>query len=139
MRAQARSAAGGSGVAIVTDSSADLPEGIAEALNIHVVPLRLNFGDQDYLDKVGLTPHEFYRKLREEVRAAAHQPAATGRFPPTVRIPALAPSKRWSTWAWRARYPAPSSRPKRRRSAAAIPNARTCSTPPTPPAARRCW
>jgi hypothetical protein len=67
MRAQARSAAGGSGVAIVTDSSADLPEGLAETLNIHVVPLRLNFGDQDYLDKVGLTPQEFYRKLREEV------------------------------------------------------------------------
>ena len=67
MRAQARSAAGGSGVAIVTDSSADLPKGVAEELNIHVVPLRLNFGDQDYLDKVGLTPHEFYRKLREEV------------------------------------------------------------------------
>jgi DegV family protein with EDD domain len=67
MRAQARSAAGGSGVAIVTDSSADLPKGIAEELDIHVVPLRLNFGDQDYLDKVGLTPHEFYRKLREEV------------------------------------------------------------------------
>jgi hypothetical protein len=67
MRAQARSAVGGSGVAIITDSSADLPEGIAEALNIHVVPLRLNFGDQDYLDKVGLTSSEFYRKLREEV------------------------------------------------------------------------
>ena len=67
MRAQARTAAGGSGVAIITDSSADLPEGIAEALNIHVVPLRLNFGDQDYLDKIGLTPSEFYRKLREEI------------------------------------------------------------------------
>jgi DegV family protein with EDD domain len=67
MRAQARTAAGGSGVAIITDSSADLPEGVAEALNIHVVPLRLNFGDQDYLDKIGLTPTEFYRKLREEI------------------------------------------------------------------------
>jgi DegV family protein with EDD domain len=67
MRAQARTAAGGSGVAIITDSSADLPEGVAEALNIHVVPLRLNFGDQDYLDKIGLTPSEFYRKLREEI------------------------------------------------------------------------
>jgi DegV family protein with EDD domain len=67
MRAQARSAAGGSNIAIVTDSAADLPKGVAEELNIHVVPLRLNFGDQDYLDKVGLTPHEFYRKLREEV------------------------------------------------------------------------
>jgi DegV family protein with EDD domain len=67
MRAQARSAAGGHKVAIVTDSAADLPKGVAEELDIHVVPLRLNFGDQDYLDKVGLTPHEFYRKLREEV------------------------------------------------------------------------
>lgn len=67
MRAQARTAAGGSSVAIITDSSADLPDGIAEQLNIHVVPLRLNFGDQDYLDKIGLTPTEFYRKLREEI------------------------------------------------------------------------
>lgn len=67
MRAQARTAAGNGGVAIITDSSADLPPGIAEKLNIHVVPLRLNFGDQDYLDKVGLTPAEFYRKLREEI------------------------------------------------------------------------
>lgn len=66
MRAQARTAAGRSGVAVITDSSADLPEGMAEALNIHVVPLRLNFGDQDYLDKIGLTPAQFYRRLREE-------------------------------------------------------------------------
>jgi len=67
MRAQARTAAGGSSVAIITDSSADLPDGVAERLNIHVVPLRLNFGDQDYLDKIGLSPTEFYRKLREEI------------------------------------------------------------------------
>ena len=66
-RAPARTAAGGSGVAVITDSSADLPDGLAESLNIHVVPLRLNFGDQDYLDKIGLTPSEFYRKLREEI------------------------------------------------------------------------
>ena len=67
MRAQARTAAGAGSVAIITDSSADLPEGLVESLNIHVVPLRLNFGDQDYLDKISLTPQEFYRKLREEV------------------------------------------------------------------------
>ena len=67
MRAQARTAAGAGSVAIITDSSADLPEALVESLNIHVVPLRLNFGDQDYLDKISLTPQEFYRKLREEV------------------------------------------------------------------------
>jgi uncharacterized protein len=67
MHAQARTAKGGGGVAIVTDSSADLPDGMAEALNIHVVPLRLNFGDEDYLDKIGLSTADFYRKLRTEV------------------------------------------------------------------------
>lgn len=66
MHAQARSAADGSHVAVISDSSADFPDGVAEALNIHVVPLRLNFGDADYLDKVGLSPTRFYRKLREE-------------------------------------------------------------------------
>ena len=76
MRAQARTAAGRGGVVVVTDSSADLPDGIAEALNIHVVPLRLNFGDQDYLDKIGLSPAAFYRKLREEpVLPRTSQPA----------------------------------------------------------------
>lgn len=66
MHAQARSAADGSHVAVIVDSSADFPDGIAEALNIHIVPLRLNFGDADYLDKIGLSPGQFYRKLREE-------------------------------------------------------------------------
>ena len=80
MHAQARTAAGGGRVAIITDSSADLPEGLAEALNIHVVPLRLNFGDEDYLDKVGLTPREFYRKLREEVVLPRTSQPAPGDF-----------------------------------------------------------
>ncbi|HWU78327.1 MAG TPA: DegV family protein [Rhodanobacter sp.] len=75
MHAQARTAADGAAVAVITDSSADLPEGIAAALNIHVVPLRLNFGEQDYLDKVGLSPAQFYRKLREsEVLPRTSQP-----------------------------------------------------------------
>ncbi|WEN15073.1 DegV family protein [Rhodanobacter sp. AS-Z3] len=66
MQAQARTAADATAVAVITDSSADLPDGVAEALNIHVVPLRLNFGEQDYLDKVGMSPAQFYRKLREQ-------------------------------------------------------------------------
>lgn len=54
-------------VAIVTDSSADLPDGEAARLGIHVVPLRVNFGERDYLDKVGLSPAEFYGRLRSEL------------------------------------------------------------------------
>ncbi|MBU6248797.1 MAG: DegV family EDD domain-containing protein [Xanthomonadaceae bacterium] len=76
MHAQARSAAAAGGVAIVTDSSADLPDGLAETLHLHVVPLRLNFGDQDYLDKVGMTPAQFYARLRgSAVLPRTSQPA----------------------------------------------------------------
>ncbi len=67
MHAQKRSSQGSGGVVVITDSAADLPAGIAEQLNIHVVPMRLNFGDDDYLDKIGLTTAEFYRKLRNEI------------------------------------------------------------------------
>jgi DegV family protein with EDD domain len=51
------------GVAIVTDSGADLPEEEAERLHVHVVPLRVHFGEHSYLDKVALGPEEFYRML----------------------------------------------------------------------------
>jgi uncharacterized protein len=67
MHAQKRSSQGTGGVVIITDSAADLPDGLAAKLNIHVVPLRLNFGDDDYLDKIGLSTSEFYRKLRTEI------------------------------------------------------------------------
>jgi uncharacterized protein len=50
-------------VAIVTDSAADIPEEELERLDIHLVPVRLHFGEQGYLDKVSLSPEEFYRML----------------------------------------------------------------------------
>jgi DegV family protein with EDD domain len=50
-------------VAVVTDSAADLPETVLEALDIHVVPVRVHFGTQSYLDKVGLSSEEFFRLL----------------------------------------------------------------------------
>lgn len=50
-------------VAIVTDSVADIPEDLADELGIHVVPLRIQFGERSYLDKVGLSPEEFLAEL----------------------------------------------------------------------------
>ncbi len=50
-------------VAIVTDSAADMPEEEMERLDIHLVPVRLHFGEQGYLDKVSLSPEQFYRML----------------------------------------------------------------------------
>lgn len=50
-------------VVIVTDSAADLPDDALERLDLHVVPMRVHFGSHSYLDKVTLTPAEFYREL----------------------------------------------------------------------------
>ena len=50
-------------VALVTDSTADIPAELLEELNIHVVPAKLSFGNTRYLDKVTITPEEFYHQL----------------------------------------------------------------------------
>ena len=49
------------GVAIVTDSGADLPEDID--LDIHVVPLKYSFGEISYIDKLSQSTEEFYLEL----------------------------------------------------------------------------
>ncbi|HJS35467.1 MAG TPA: DegV family protein [Pseudoxanthomonas sp.] len=48
---------------VVTDSAADLPEDIAERHAIGVVPARVDLDGRDYLDKVGLSTGEFYRRM----------------------------------------------------------------------------
>ncbi len=49
---------------IVTDSTADLPQGLAEKLDITVVPLKVHFGDEEYLDWINLDSDSFYAKLK---------------------------------------------------------------------------
>ena len=65
MLRQQRSAASGLRVAIVTDSAADLPEAIAERYAIGVVPVRVELDRREYMDKVGLSTHEFYRRMAQ--------------------------------------------------------------------------
>ena len=48
----------------MVDSAACLPEKMAARPLVHVVPMRLIFGEQDYLDGRDLTTTEFYRLLR---------------------------------------------------------------------------
>lgn len=63
-------------VAIITDSAADLPDDELERLNIHMVPVRLHFGERSYLDKISMTPDEFYEELRRNpVHPKTSQPA----------------------------------------------------------------
>ncbi len=52
-------------IALVTDSTCDLPQDVLDRYQIHVVPVQLSFGDSPYLDKVTITPDQFYRMLDE--------------------------------------------------------------------------
>lgn len=50
-------------VAVVTDSTADLPRELVERYGIRVVPLTVHFGPEEYKDYVEIGPDEFFRKL----------------------------------------------------------------------------
>jgi DegV family protein with EDD domain len=50
-------------IKIVTDSTADLPKGLLEELDIQIVPLKIHFGEESYLDSITLTSDQFYEKL----------------------------------------------------------------------------
>ena len=52
-------------VAIVTDTTACIPQEQVGRYNIEVVPVQLNFEDRSYRDGIDITPKEFYLMLRE--------------------------------------------------------------------------
>ena len=47
-------------IAIVTDSTADIPADLVRELDIKVIPLAVHFGGKAYLDRVDITNQEFY-------------------------------------------------------------------------------
>lgn len=63
-------------VRIVIDSASDITKEKADALGLDLMPLKTIFGDEEYLDGVTLSHHEFYEKLIE-----------SGIFPTTSQIP----------------------------------------------------
>ena len=50
-------------IAIVTDSTADIPVEIVKRNNIHVVPNRVIIDGKDYADGIDITRQEFYERL----------------------------------------------------------------------------
>ena len=50
-------------VAIITDSTAYLPENLVAAYNITVVPLVVIWGEETLRDNVDISPSEFYQRL----------------------------------------------------------------------------
>jgi DegV family protein with EDD domain len=51
-------------VAIVVDSSNDLPDAVLDQHRIVMVPLQVMFGPESFRDRIDLKPEEFYRRLR---------------------------------------------------------------------------
>jgi DegV family protein with EDD domain len=66
-------------VRVVTDSTSDLPEDLARAHDIQVVPLLVIFGDRIYHDGVDLGAREFYERL-ESGAAPRTNPPSRGDF-----------------------------------------------------------
>jgi len=77
MRTQFKSAHTAHGeIALVVDSSCDLPKEVTEEFDIQIVPLRVLFGEKSYVDKLSLTPEDFYLLMREneEINPTTSQP-----------------------------------------------------------------
>ena len=53
------------GVRIITDSASDISQEKAGKWGITVLPLKVRFGDEEFLDGVTLSPRQFYEKLVE--------------------------------------------------------------------------
>ena len=53
-------------IALVTDSTCDIPKEWIQQYGIIVVPLSIVFGDKQYLDGIELSAEEFYRRLPQE-------------------------------------------------------------------------
>lgn len=80
MRQQSGTATGSARVAVVVDSAADLPESEFERLGIHMVPVRVHFGDRSYLDKVSLSSDQFYAELASNPQHPKTSQPAPGDF-----------------------------------------------------------
>lgn len=49
-------------VAVLTDSIADIPQEILDAYQIHVINLQLMWDNQEFLDRLTISPESFYRE-----------------------------------------------------------------------------
>jgi len=67
-------------VLVVTDSTADLPPEDAQALDITVVPLLVNFGEESLRDGVDLTSDEFFRRLPQSRQLPTTSQPSIGDF-----------------------------------------------------------
>jgi DegV family protein with EDD domain len=78
-------AARGATLAVVTDSSCDMPEAKAHAAGLVRVPLSISFGDDTFLDGVDITPPQFYQRLAVSLVLPRTSQPAVGDFRATFK------------------------------------------------------
>jgi DegV family protein with EDD domain len=66
--------------AVVTDSTADLPDAWRERYDIEVVPLKVLFGSETFRDGVDMTNEEFFRKLAVATKLPTTSAPSPGEF-----------------------------------------------------------
>jgi len=52
-------------IALVTDSTCDLPQELIDEYQINMLPVNISFGENMYLDKLTIKPEQFYKLLDE--------------------------------------------------------------------------
>lgn len=65
-------------IAIVTDSTAYLPQNVCEKLHIMVAPISVGFGAQQYRERIDITDAEFYKRLKSEKNFPTTAPPSMG-------------------------------------------------------------
>ncbi|HLR70542.1 MAG TPA: DegV family protein [Pseudogracilibacillus sp.] len=67
-------------IAIVTDSTAYIPEDLVKKYNIHIIPLSVVFGDDSYREGIDLSTEAFYQKVKESENLPSTSQPAIGSF-----------------------------------------------------------
>jgi DegV family protein with EDD domain len=66
--------------AVVTDSTADLPDAWRDRYGIEVVPLKVLFGNETFRDRVDMTDDEFFRRLAAADKLPTTSAPSPGEF-----------------------------------------------------------
>lgn len=66
--------------AVITDSGADIADDDLERLDIHMVPLRIQFGERGYMDKVSISTEELFDQLANNPNHPTTSQPAPGDF-----------------------------------------------------------
>jgi DAK2 domain fusion protein YloV len=74
-------------IALLTDSTCDLPPSVIDHHQIHVMPLYVHFGETHFLDRLTIQPQQFYSLLEKSERnPSSSQPSTVTNTSPPITI-----------------------------------------------------